>query len=182
MSGITSWWEWRWGNGDLERLWGENRKEENKEKKRTAVDATVIHCDTCIRHLLSAELWLLNTSYLFATMNRDISIGFTLLASFSWSLVAEVAASLITLAAPASVDCNSRSRKSTTLPINLIHFNNDARQFCGFERSQQITTEEVLRLRTVSGTSSSFGSDISPPDGVCGGRCQTKISTWGLQY
>ena len=82
----------------------------------------------------------------------------------------------MTLAAPASVDCNSRSRKSTTLPINAIHFNRDARQFCGLERSQQITTEEVLRLRTVSGTSSSFGSDISPPDEVHEVECQINMT------
>jgi hypothetical protein len=38
---------------------------------------------TCIRHLLSAELWALKMSYLLATIYRDISIGLSRFASLS---------------------------------------------------------------------------------------------------
>ena len=38
---------------------------------------------TCIRHLLSAELCALKTSYLLATMYKDISMGLSRFASLS---------------------------------------------------------------------------------------------------
>ena len=116
-----------------------------------------------MRHLRSAELWLLNASYLFATMYSDTSYGLIRLASLSWSLHNTVAASLNALAAPASVDWRSRNRKSTIFRMYFNHFRRDARQFCGLERSQQITTEDVWRFFTVMGTPSSLGSEISPP-------------------
>ena len=102
-------------------------------------------------------------SYLFATIYRDISEGHSLFESLSWSLLREVAASRMAVAARTSVDCNSLSLISTTFLTNLIHLRRDVRIFCGFERSQTITTAVADKFCTVIGTSSSFGSEISPP-------------------
>lgn len=118
---------------------------------------------TCMRHLLSAELWVLNASYLFATMYKDISIGLILLESLSWLLQRDVAASFSAFAAVESVDCSSFNRKSTTFLTSLIHFRREAKHLLGLDKSQQITTADVDRLPTVNGTSSNLGSEISPP-------------------
>ena len=116
-----------------------------------------------MRHLLSAELCDLNASYLFATMYRETSKGLSLLESLSWPLLRRLAASFNAAAAIELVACSSFRRRSTTFLMSLIHLNRETRQLLGLDKSQHITTADVARLPTVKGTSSSLGSEISPP-------------------